>query len=374
MKKLKILGLLAAIVGFINLYSCSKSTVPSPNTNGNNNGNIRTVINTLNIPWEILWGPDNFIWATERNGRISRINPETGSQTVIHSLTNVYQLGDAGLLGMVLHPNFPTQPYLYVMYTQSNNNAARGRVVRFNYANNGLTNETILLDNIPASSSHNGSRLLIQNNFLFVTTGDAGNTSNSQNLNSLAGKILRMNLDGAIPADNPFPNSYVWSYGHRNAQGLLLHPNGNIYSTEHGPTSDDELNLITRGNNYGWPEVLGVADNPNELNFATLNRAIDPISFWSTTIAPSDIVYYTGSRIPALQNKILMTVLRDQMMVALTLSSDGSTVTNREVFLQNQFGRLRDICVSPDGRIFIATNGNTFSSNSNHSIIELTGL
>jgi aldose sugar dehydrogenase len=377
MKYFKMLGLTAATVGSLFFCSCSESNNPSgsaPSPIGNPTGNNRTVINTLSVPWEILWGPDNFIWTTERNGRISRINPETGSQTVIHTVSNVYQVGDAGLLGMVLHPSFPTQPYLYTMYTQSNNNSARGRVVRFTYSNNTLTNETVLLDNIPASSTHNGSRLLIQNNFLYVTTGDAGNTSLSQNRSSLAGKILRMNIDGSIPADNPFPNSYIWSYGHRNAQGLLLHSNGNIYSSEHGPTSDDEFNLICKGDNYGWPEILGVTDNQNEQNFASANPVSDPISFWATPIAPSDIVYYTSSKIPTLQNKILMTVLKDQMMVALTLSSDGKTVTNREVLLQNQFGRLRDICVSPDGRIFIATNGPSFSSSSNHSIIELTGL
>ncbi len=366
-------------------FGCSTSTeeVAPNNPNPTNpstgtgtgvvNTSPRTVINNLSVPWEIIWGPDNFIWTTERNGRISRINPESGQQTVIHTVSGVVQTAGAGLLGMVLHPNFPTLPYVYVVYVHSGN-GTRTRVSRFTYANNSLSDENILLGTIPAGSTHNGAKLLINNNLLYVTTGDTDEGSLSQNLNSLVGKTLRMTLTGGIPSDNPFPNSYVWSYGHRNAQGLLLHPNGNLYNSEHGPTGDDEFNLITKGGNYGWPNIAGVTDNANERTFANLNPVVDAMSVWSPAIAPADMVFYSNARIPQFQNKVLMAALRGQTLIALTLSSDGRTVTRREEFLSNQFGRIRDICVSPNGRVFIATGGSSYSSDSGHSIVEISGL
>lgn len=375
-------SLVALILGSSLITSCETNeagVAPSPGapnpggtTNPNSGDATRTVVNaSMNVPWEILWGPDNFIWTTERNGRISRINPENGQQSTIATLPNVTQVAEGGLLGMILHPNFTTQPYVYVAYTYTGNGSTALRVSRFTYANNTLTQETSLLDNIPATATHFGGRLVIQNNHLFVTTGDNGNSSLPQNLNSLAGKVLRMNLDGSIPTDNPFPNSYVWSYGHRNPQGLLIHTNGNMYSSEHGPNTDDEFNMIRRGRNYGWPNVLGVVDNSTEVTFTANNPNEPSLANWTPNIAPSDIGLYSSNRIPQFQNKILMAVLRGQMVVALTLSQDGQTVVNREEFFMNRFGRIRDICVSPEGRVFIATGGSSFSSSSGHSIIEI---
>jgi aldose sugar dehydrogenase len=373
------LSLIALTLGSYLITSCEKNEAePSPalpstggTTNPNSGEATRTVINSLNVPWEILWGPDNFIWTTERNGRISRINPDNGQQTTIANLTNVTQVSEGGLLGMILHPNFTTQPYIYVVYTYTGNGSTAARVSRFTYSNNTLIQETTLLENIPATATHFGGRLVIQNNHLFVTTGDNGNSSLPQNLNSLAGKVLRMNLDGSIPTDNPFPNSYVWSYGHRNPQGLLVHSNGNMYSSEHGANTDDEFNIIRRGRNYGWPNVLGVVDNPTEVTFSATNPNEPSLANWTPNIAPSGIALYSNDRVPQFQNKILMAVLRDQMVVALTLSQDGQTVVNREEFFRSRFGRIRDICVSPEGRVFIATGGNSFSSSSGHSIIEI---
>lgn len=168
---------------------------------------------------------------------------------------------------------------------------------------------------------------------------------------------------------------YVYSLGHRNAQGLVLHPNGKLYSSEHGPSSDDEVNIIQSGKNYGWPAVKGKIDTPNEQTFAASTEVIESIFEWTPTIAPSDLVYYTGNRIPEWTNKLLMTVLKDQRIIALTLNSDGTAITNEEVFFNGKFGRLRDIAVSPQGRVFIATNGNSYGdTSSTHRIIEINKI
>ncbi len=248
--------------------------------------------------------------------------------------------------------------------------------MRFSYSNASLVEETTLLDNIPANRIHNGSRLLITSDLkLLMTTGDAGNTNLSQDINSLGGKILRMNLDGSIPNDNPIAGSYIYSYGHRNAQGLTLHPNGNLYSSEHGPSSDDEINRIEIGKNYGWPDVRGVIDTPSEEAFASGTEVVESIYHWTPTIAPSDLVFYTSDRIPQWTNKLLLTVLKNQQIIALTLNGNGTEIIEEEIFFNEAFGRLRDIAVSPTGRVFIATNGNSYPDVSNtHRIIEINRI
>ncbi len=350
---------------------------PNPDPDGGEPTDATTIlISTLSIPWELVWGPDDFLWVTERNGKISRIHPDTGEQQEVLTISNVAQVQESGLLGMVHHPNFDTNPYIYVVYTYNGSSGLLERLVRFTFANNTLSDETVLLDQIPANSVHNGSRLLITPDLhLLMTTGDAGNTSLSQNMNSLAGKILRLNLDGTIPADNPFTGSYIYSLGHRNPQGLTFHPNGNIYSSEHGPNSDDEINRIVSGKNYGWPEVKGIIDTPSEQTFAAGKEVIESIFNWTPTIAPSDLVFYTSDRIPEWTNKFLMTVLKDQRIIALTLNGDGTSIIEEEIFFNREFGRLRDITVSPSGRVFIATNGTSYGDTSaTHRIIEVNRI
>lgn len=376
-KSFKVLSIgLASLVLFYCCDSNDNTTDPNPNPGGEPTEATTTLISTLSIPWELVWGPDDFLWVTERNGKISRINPDTGEQDEVLVISEVAQVQESGLLGMVHHPNFDTNPFVYVVYTYEGPSGLLEKLVRFTYDNNTLTGETTLLDEIPANSIHNGSRLLITGNQkLLMTTGDAGNTNLSQNTNSLGGKILRLNLDGSIPNDNPITGSYIYSYGHRNPQGLTLHPNGSIYSSEHGPTTDDEINRIQIGKNYGWPEVKGVIDTPNEESFATTTEVEESIYNWTPTIAPSDLVYYNSDRIPEWSNKLIMTVLKNRQIIALTLNNDGTAITNEEVFFSGAFGRLRDIAVSPTGRVFIATNGNSYGDTSNtHSIIEINKI
>jgi hypothetical protein len=189
-----------------------------------------------------------------------------------------------------------------------------------------------------------------------MTTGDAANTSTSQNQNSFSGKILRMNLDGSIPDDNPIAGSYIWTWGHRNPQGMVISPAGIMYSSEHGPSSDDELNIIEKGRNYGWPDVKGFCDEVTESPFCEAYNVFEPLVAWTPTLAVAGTDFYPYAGIPEWQNSVLVTSLKAGRLVALKLSGDGKSVISENAFFNGWFGRMRDICVSPDGRVFIAVS------------------
>lgn len=334
---------------------------------------ITTVANNLSVPWEILWGPDNWIWLTERAGSISRLNPETGDIIEIYDIPDCYEQQESGLLGMVLHPDFPTTPYLYVAYTYLQGFSITERLVRYTYNGTTLIDPLILLDNIPGNSTHDGCRLLISpDNKLFMTTGDAQDQTAPQNVTAINGKLLRMNLDGSVPADNPIPGSLVWSWGHRNAQGLVLASNGIMYSSEHGPTNDDEFNIIYANRNYGWPTVQGFCNTPTETAFCNANNIVEPLAAWTPTLAVAGIDYYNHPAIPEWQNAVLMTVMKSQRLVRLRLSPDGTQLLDQTNYLQNQFGRIRDICISPIGDVYISTtNRDAYGSGQPDRIIRL---
>ena len=316
-----------------------------------------TIVSNLDTPWEILWGPDEHIWITERSGKVNRLNPETGELTELISIVEVYEQGESGLLGMALHPDFTSNPSVFVVYNYLESGNIKERLVKYSYENNTLHSPLTLMEGIGGAGNHNGSRLLIDPDLkLFMTTGDAGNTSTSQNLNSLSGKILRMNLDGSVPEDNPISGSYIWSWGHRNPQGLIISTAGIMYSSEHGPSSDDELNIIEKGRNYGWPDVKGICDGANEDLFCAANNVFEPIAAWTPTLAVSGADYYHFPAIPEWQNSVLITSLKAQRLVALKLSEDGRSVEQEESFFNGWFGRLRDLCVSPDGDVFLAVS------------------
>jgi glucose/arabinose dehydrogenase len=316
-----------------------------------------TVVSGLDTPWEILWGPDNHIWMTERYGRVSRLNPENGEITELAIINEVHEQSESGLLGLVLHPNFSNEPYVFLVYNYLESSRIKERLVKYTFSDGVLTSPVTLLEGIDGAGNHNGSRLVIDaDQKLYMTTGDAGNTATSQNLNSLSGKVLRLNLDGTVPEDNPFSDSYIWSWGHRNAQGLVISPSGIMYSSEHGPSSDDELNIIEKGRNYGWPQVRGSCDQPTENAFCADSNVFEPIEAWTPTLAVAGADFYSQNAIPLWQNSVLVTSLKATRVVALKLSENGRSVIQEEAFFQNWFGRLRDVCVSPDGRIFLAVS------------------
>lgn len=340
---------------------------------------VDTLITGLNVPWEILWGPDDHIWMTERDGKVSRVDPQTGTRTVILDISSanggpVHQVSESGLLGMALHPDFPDSNYVYLVYTYRPASAILERMVRYQYNGSALVNPQTFIENIPGNGTHNGSRLVFgPDRKLYMTTGDAQNQPSSQNISSLNGKTLRFNLDGSIPSDNPIAGSYVYSWGHRNHQGLVFGPTGILYSSEHGPNTDDELNIIYPARNHGWPTVNGFCNTPTEITFCADSNVVEPLVAWTPTIAPSDLIYYDHPSIPEWQGTLIMTVLKDKYFVVFNLNAAGDEVTSQTNYLVNQKGRLRDICAAPDGTIYIATNGANWSNTdpNTHSIIRI---
>jgi glucose/arabinose dehydrogenase len=332
-------------------------TVQSQITIGSTQVDTQSVATGLDTPWEILWGPDDHIWMTERYGRVSRLNPETGERQTLVEIDQVHEQGESGLLGMALHPDFQNTPHVYLVYNYLSGSSIRERLVRYRYDQGSLSSPTVLLEGIDGSSIHNGARLVIDSlERLYFTTGDAGNTAHSQDLNSLNGKILRLNLDGSIPGDNPFQDSYIYTYGHRNPQGLVISPEGIIYSSEHGPASDDEMNIIEKGRNYGWPDVMGYCDDASETTFCEENNVKEPIAAWTPTLAVAGTGFYSSTAIPEWTNSLLMTTLKESELVQLKLSQDGREVMEEQVWFDEWFGRLRDVAVAPDGRVFVAVS------------------
>jgi glucose/arabinose dehydrogenase/mono/diheme cytochrome c family protein len=310
----------------------------------------------LDVPWEITWGPDNWIWITEQGGTISRINPETGEKKVLLKIDGIWRKTSSGLLGMAIHPDLKNNPFIVVDYTFRKDSLTFSRLVRYQYEKDSLVNPVVLME-IPGGDGHNGSRVIIsKDEKIYWSTGDITIDTNAQNIHSLNGKILRLNMDGTIPTDNPFQNSPVWAYGFRNMQGLVLSPAGLLYTSEHGDDTDDEVNLVEKSRNYGWPFVRGLINKPNEDSFQALHLTTQSLIAWTPTIAPSGIDYYAHNVIPEWENALLVTSLKAESLHVLTLDKNGRTVKADSVYINKTFGRLRDLCVSPDGDIYISTS------------------
>ncbi|QJX46233.1 T9SS type A sorting domain-containing protein [Hymenobacter taeanensis] len=310
----------------------------------------------LEVPWELLWGPDNFIWMTERGGRISRVNPNTGAVTPLITLSDVVTSSEGGLLGMVLHPDFSTSPYVYVVYNY-NDNGYKEKLVRLTYANGTLGSPVVLLGGILAVSTHSGSRLLIlPDRTLLMTTGDAQDRPTAQDRASLNGKVLRLNLDGTIPADNPVAGNASYTFGHRNPQGLVRAANGILYSSEHGQDAEDEVNIIEPNRNYGWPTVEGLCNLPAEQAYCSANNVREPIFTWAPTVGVAALTYYNHPAIPGWRNSLLAATLRGSKLTQIPLNTAGTAAAGEGVFSLTSFGRLRAICVSPQGRVYVGTS------------------
>lgn len=357
---------------FVNLvlfsYSCTNKTNAQ-------NLNKSTVIGNLDTPWEILWGPDDFIWMTERRGVVSRVDPSNGNKHEILTLTDVVEQGESGLLGLALHPDFNNSPFVYLAYTYNSGGNIKEKIVRYNYSNNSLTDPKILIDNISGGNIHEGCRLVFgPDGKLYASTGETGQGNLAQDKLSLNGKILRMNDDGSIPNDNPFGNSYLWAIGSRNGQGLVW-ANGKLYESEHGPSTDDEVNIIQSGRNYGWPNVAGFCDDADEKQFCTDNNVVEPLKAWTPTLAVAGIDYYKTGPITEWNNSLLMVSLKAGLFIQMKLNSNGDAIETSKEYFAGEYGRMRDVCVSPDGRVFIATSnkdGRGSPKQDDDKIIELS--
>lgn len=336
----------------------------------------------IQVPWEILWGPDDHIWATERRGNILRIDPNNGNiTTILNHQSTVLSQSERGMLGMCLHPDFANTPKVYVAYCYSSS-GVKVRLSSFdwNSITETLSNEVYLINNISGGSIHDGARLMItEDDKILMSMGDIGNSSNSQNMSNLNGKFLRVNLDGSIPADNPSASSYIYSFGHRNPQGVCQGPFGIIYSSEHGASNSDEFNIIEADRNYGWPTVQGACNTGSEITYCNANNVREPLAEWSPCRAVNGIEYYNHPAIPEWQNSVLMAVLGGlnalyERLTVLHMSTDGLSVTSQDDYFQN-YGRIRDVCVNPySGAVYFATNGPSYPGSGPNQIVSYRNL
>jgi PQQ-dependent dehydrogenase (s-GDH family) len=396
---------------------------------------MRVVTTGLDGPWELAWGPDRQLWVTERRGRrVLRVNPSDGTRTTMASLPEVHQsVGQDGLLGLAFHTDFGRgngNDFVYLAFTYDD---APGPVLlrrmsvrryRYDPPSRTLVEPLDLLTGLPTHDDHVGGRLLFSpDRKLYLTIGDQGsnfggnrcNVNHAQDLptasqvrardwSNYQGKILRIELDGSVPSDNPEfdgVRSHVFSSGHRNPLGLVAGPSGLIYESEHGPSSDDEVNLIEGGHNYGWPNVAGYRDDksyvyanwsasapqscrslppgggatpasvptqsetawnnprftPPLRTFFTVDTGYDLRGIGSATIAPGGIDLYTSDAIPGWRNSLLVLSLIRGVVYRLSLATDGRSVVGAPIELFPTANRYRDVALNPDGRtIYLATD------------------
>ncbi len=346
-------------MGTLLVGSCGRGGDPSEPGTAPPGLSVTTLASDFDTIWDLAWAPDNTIWVTERGGRISRVDPVSGASIRMGNVA-VTESGEGGLMGLAFHPDFASgQPWVYVAHTYSASGGIRNRVVRMRVSGTSLGAPEVLIDNLPGSSIHNGARLAIgPDRLLYVTMGDASNTGLPQDKTALGGKVLRLTLTGAPAPGNPFGNA-VFSYGHRNPQGLVFLPNGALYATEHGSGDNDEVNRLDAGRNYGWPDVRGACDGdagPNEIPFCQANNVVPPLATWTPTIAPSGLDYYGGTLIAPWTGSLLFTTLKGSALHRLVLSGDGRSISARETLFEGTYGRLRDVLVAPDGSVYLGTS------------------
>lgn len=297
------------------------------------------IAENLEIPWEIAFLPDGDLLVTERPGRLLRI----GADRKTIPVSGVAHRGEGGLLGLALHPEFEENGWIYLYMTTAADGGLMNRIERYVLSGDALSKRRVIIDGIPGARNHDGGRIAFgPDGMLYATTGDAGNEQSAQDTGSLAGKILRVRDDGAIPADNPYGNA-VYSYGHRNAQGIAWDGEGTLWATEHGRSGVrsgyDEVNKIRKGGNYGWPAIEGSETRPGMIAPETHSGA-------QTTWAPSGAAYVRG--------QLVFAGLRGAALYVSDIS--GGAAEAPVAHLQGEYGRLRAAALGPDGMLYVLTN------------------
>jgi aldose sugar dehydrogenase len=329
-------------------------TAPQANVNFK----VETVVGGLQVPWSIVWAPDGRIIVTERQGRVRVVKHGVLRPQPLYTVSDVEPTGESGLMSVALHPQFATNRFLYLSYAYRASNGIAVRVVRFRETPEGLQDRTVIIENIPAARFHAGCRIRFgSDGKLYITTGDATDRPLAQRLDSLAGKTLRLNDDGSVPTDNPFvgqqnARSEIWSYGHRNAQGLDWQPTSNLmFQTEHGPSGfdgpggGDEVNIVEKGKNYGWPLI-----------HHTQTRAglESPLLEYTPACAPASGMFYRSSVFPQFKNNFFFGCLVGERIIRVVL--DGRRVVSQEDLLSQKYGRIRDVAEGPDGFLYFSTS------------------
>lgn len=354
----------AAVATFFVTPSQTTLPIPEPNSGpgaGNSTGTgISVLAEDLEVPWAVDVASDGRVFFTERAGRIRIIETDGRLLEEPAAYINVEQMGESGLLGLALHPDFEQNHFLYIYHTYSNGTAIMNKVMMLTEQDNKIVESKVVLDGIPAADRNDGGRIRFgPDGKLYIATGDARQPDLAQNAESLAGKILRINPDGTIPEDNPFEGSPVYSFGHRNVQGIGWNPATNeMYASEHGPEGNDELNLIKAGENYGWP-----VETCEAVQFEK------PIACFEPAIAPAGLAFVTSERL-GYQNDIVIATLKASHLRLFDLDQkiESNVLTG--------FGRIRDVVEAQDGSLYVTTSnrdGRAIPAANDDKILRITG-
>lgn len=324
---------------------------------------IDTLHTGLENPWGMTWLPEGRFLVTERKGEIWIFDNDQYTGKKLSGFPDVYQRGQGGLMDIQLHPNYAETGWIYVTYAKPGNDGGSTALMRFQLIDNQIDHIETIYKTLPLSAAgmHFGSRITFdKRGYLYFSTGERGIKENAQDLANDMGKIHRLHDDGRIPTDNPFANQpgakpSIWSYGHRNVQGLTYDAaNDVLYATEHGPRGGDELNIIDRGKNYGWPSITyGIDYSGAIISELTEREGMEqPIHYWTPSIATCGLLYYTGDRYPGWKSNLFTGALAGRHMTRIEVINER--YIDEEKLLQN-IGRVRNIAQSPDGLIYVLT-------------------
>lgn len=327
---------------------------------------VQTVAKGLNRPWSLAFLPGNKMLVSERPGRLRLIENEKLVEQPVAGLPNIRQHGQGGLMDIAVHPDFNINQFIYIAYAGKTLRGYGTEVLRAKLIGRELKDITTIFKALPKSRGgrHFGGRLQFSSDGkLFITLGDRGDRPRSQDLNDHAGSLIRLNDDGSVPNDNPFKDlkdvqPEIYSYGHRNIQGITLDPSKTtIWTHEHGPQGGDEINIIQPGLNYGWPIITygvnyGIGTKIGE---GTHKSGMEqPLYYWTPSIAPSGMTFYSGEKFPNWQNNLFVGSLKFGLLVRLVI--ENKKVVHEERMLNMEYGRIRDVRQSPDGTLYLLTD------------------
>lgn len=327
--------------------------------------NLIEITDGLEYPWGMAFLPDGNILVTEKTGRLTRVNVETGKKQNITGLPEIAEIGQGGLLDVLVHPDFQSNKTIFLSYAGRSDRGYGTEVVRAQIDGSKLTNMKNIFEAVPKTRGrvHFGSRLLWGvDNKIYITLGERGQMDEAQDPKTHLGSTIRINEDGSVPDDNPFYNHEhyrpeIFTYGNRNVQGIALHPETNeIWSHEHGPKGGDEINILKSGNNYGWPKITyGIDYTGFEITDKTSAPGMEqPILYWAPSIAPCGMIFYQGNKFPKWQGDIFVGALVQTHLRRVRI--ENGKVIEQEELLKRFEERIRDVELGPDGYIYIVND------------------
>lgn len=357
-----IVFILIGSVIFLKPFSVSRERPPvqSPSPGSESVGSqatgirVEEYVSGLQVPWSLVFTSPDRLLVSQRQGTIREIVGGRLREEPILTIPGVIATGETGLMGMALDPSYLDNHWIYACFTTGSGRSLENRVIRMIDRGDRMEIDIPILSGLPAAQVHAGCRIRFgPDGAMYVTLGDATDGSRAQDTGALNGKILRLNADGSVPQDNPFPGSLVYAYGFRNPQGLMWDGQGRLWVTDHGPSGfdgppgGDEINLVLPGRNYGWPLVSHERTAPD---------TVAPEQLYTPAIAPADMLFIRSDVLPELRNTMLVSALRGEGIFKVTTDTDGTDITGSERLNEIDVGRVRAMALGPDGYVYFGTS------------------